>query len=119
MRKYGLAALFVVAFAFPASAATKYFVVVDTLKNCSVIEGNPSAGLTPIGNKDGYDSKDAAKEALKACATTRRNVQAWSNNWRSPGLASAGPTFIRRDYASASRHQNTGSANRRMPLACF
>jgi hypothetical protein len=38
MRKYGLAALFVVAFAFPASAATKYFVVVDTVKNCSVIE---------------------------------------------------------------------------------
>ena len=63
MRKYGLAALFVVAFAFPASAATKYFVVVDTVTNCSVIEGNPSAGLTPI--KDGYDSKDAAKEALK------------------------------------------------------
>ena len=52
-------------FCFPASAATKYFVVVDTVKNCSVIEGNPSAGLTPIGNKDGYDSKDAAKEALK------------------------------------------------------
>jgi hypothetical protein len=65
MRKYGLAALFVVAFALPAGAATKYFVVVDTVKNCSVIEGNPSAGLTPIGNKDGYDSKDAAKEALK------------------------------------------------------
>lgn len=63
MKKSVIAGLLIVGLAMPAFAATKYFVVVDTVKNCSVIEGNPSAGLTPIG--DGYDSKDAAKAALE------------------------------------------------------
>jgi hypothetical protein len=48
----------------PAFAATKWFVVVDTVKNCSVVEGGTSAGLTRIGNDAGYDSPDAAGEAL-------------------------------------------------------
>jgi hypothetical protein len=65
MKKYGIAGLFVIAMALPAFAATKFFVVVDTVKNCSVVEGGTSAGLTPIGNKEGYDSKEAAMDALK------------------------------------------------------
>ena len=47
--------------ALPAVAATPYYVVVDTVKNCSVIEGKPSAGLTPIG--DAYNSEDAEEGA--------------------------------------------------------
>jgi hypothetical protein len=62
MKKGIIAGLLVVGLALPAVAATPYYVVVDTVKNCSVIEGNPSAGLTPIG--DAYDSEDAAKKAL-------------------------------------------------------
>ena len=62
MKKGIVAGLLVVGLALPAVAATPYYVVVDTVKNCSVIEGNPSAGLTPIG--DAYDSEDAAKKAL-------------------------------------------------------
>ncbi len=65
MRQYVIAGFLTVALASPALAANSYFVVVDTVKNCSVIEGNPSAGLTPIANKDGYESKEAAQEALK------------------------------------------------------
>jgi len=61
MKKGIIAGLLVVGMALPAVAATPYYVV-DTVKNCSVIEGNPSAGLTPIG--DAYDSEDAAKKAL-------------------------------------------------------
>jgi hypothetical protein len=62
MKKGIIAGLLVVGLALPAAAATPYYVVVDTVKNCSVIEGNASAGLTPIG--DAYDSEDAAKKAL-------------------------------------------------------
>jgi hypothetical protein len=62
MKKGIIAGLLVVGMALPAVAATPYYVVVDTVKNCSVIEGKSSAGLTPIG--DIYDSEDAAKKAL-------------------------------------------------------
>jgi hypothetical protein len=62
MKKGIISGLLVVGLTLPAAAATSYYVVVDTVKNCSVIEGNPSAGLSPIG--DAYDSKDSAKKAL-------------------------------------------------------
>jgi hypothetical protein len=65
MKRAVLASLLVVGLSLPAFAATKWFVVTDTVKNCSVVEGGTSAGLTRIGNKDGYDSEDAANEALK------------------------------------------------------
>jgi hypothetical protein len=48
-----------------AVAAEKYFVTVDTVGNCSVLEGPPSAGQTALGQTGGYDSKDAAETALK------------------------------------------------------
>jgi hypothetical protein len=63
MKKGIFAGLLLVGMATAAVAATPYYVVVDTVKNCSVIEGKPSSGLTPIG--DAYDSKDAAKAALE------------------------------------------------------
>jgi hypothetical protein len=50
--------------AFAAEAA-KFYVVKDTVGLCSVIEGEPSAGMTPIAEKGGYDSKDAGKKALQ------------------------------------------------------
>jgi len=65
MKKAVIASLLVVGLSLPAFAATKWFVVVDTVKNCSVVEGGTSAGLTRLGNKDGYDSADAAGEALR------------------------------------------------------
>jgi hypothetical protein len=64
MKRVVVAGLLVVGLSLPAFAATKWYVVVDTVKNCSVVEGGTSAGLTPIGNKDGYDSPDAAGDAL-------------------------------------------------------
>jgi hypothetical protein len=65
MKKAIVASLLVVGLSAPAFADTKWFVVVDTVKNCSVVEGGTSAGLTRIGNKDGYETKEAAIEALK------------------------------------------------------
>jgi hypothetical protein len=50
--------------AFAAEAA-KFYVVKDTVGLCSVVEGEPSAGLTPIAEKGGYESRDAGKKALK------------------------------------------------------
>jgi hypothetical protein len=50
--------------AFAAEAA-KFYVVKDTVGLCSVIEGKPSAGLTPIAEEGGYDSRDAGKKALQ------------------------------------------------------
>jgi hypothetical protein len=47
-----------------AFAADKYFVTVDTVGNCTVLEGGPSAGQTAIAEKGGYDSKEAAEKAL-------------------------------------------------------
>lgn len=64
MKRVVVASLLVVGLSLPAFAATKWYVVVDTVKNCSVVEGGTSAGLTKIGNEDGYDSPDAAGEAL-------------------------------------------------------
>jgi hypothetical protein len=48
-----------------AAQAAKFYVVKDTVGLCSVIEGEPSAGLTPIAEKGGYDSRDAGKKALQ------------------------------------------------------
>jgi hypothetical protein len=47
-----------------AFAADKYFVTVDTVGNCTVLEGPPSAGQTALMERGGYDSKEAAEKAL-------------------------------------------------------
>jgi hypothetical protein len=52
--------------AAPALAAPpKFFVSVDSVGNCSVVEGGLSTGQAAIGQASGYDSKDAAKTFLK------------------------------------------------------
>jgi hypothetical protein len=45
--------------------SSKFYVVKDTVGLCSVVEGEPSAGLTPIAEKGGYESRDAGKQALQ------------------------------------------------------
>jgi hypothetical protein len=64
MKKFVVASLVVVGMTASAFAAEKYFVTVDTVGNCTVLEGGPSAGQTALGEKGGYDSKEAAEKGL-------------------------------------------------------
>lgn len=67
MKKMTMALIAAAVIATPALAAgAKYYVEQDTVGNCSVIDSKPAttAGMTILGNKDGYASKDAAKKAL-------------------------------------------------------
>lgn len=48
----------------PAAAESKYYVTVDTVKNCSVSTGKPSAGQKALGEADGYASKEDADKKL-------------------------------------------------------
>ena len=48
----------------PAAAEGKYFVTVDTVGNCSVSDGKPSAGQKALGEADGYASKEDAGKKL-------------------------------------------------------
>lgn len=51
--------------ATPALAASaKYFVIVDTVGNCSITE-KASAGQKVIGDTGGYDTNDAAVTKLQ------------------------------------------------------
>ena len=51
----------------PAKAATEamYFVTVDTVGNCSVTQGKPSAGQTALGEASGYENIADAQAKLK------------------------------------------------------
>jgi hypothetical protein len=64
MKAYVVAGLLTVGFAMPAFAAEKYFMTVDTVGNCSVIQGKPTSGQTAFGETAGYDSAEAADKAL-------------------------------------------------------
>ena len=69
MNKLAIASLAVFALAAPALAAdTKYYVEMDTVGNCSVVDAEPSshAGMTILGDQGGYASKEDATSALKA-----------------------------------------------------
>jgi hypothetical protein len=63
-----VASVLTLGFASPALAAEKYFVTVDTVGNCSIIQSLPgtgmSAGKKAIGNTDGYASMEEAKKYL-------------------------------------------------------
>jgi Na+(H+)/acetate symporter ActP len=66
-KKMTMALIGVTMIATPALAAgAKYYVEQDTVGNCSVVDSKPSAnaGMTILGNKDGYASKAAAKKFL-------------------------------------------------------
>ena len=49
------------------AAGAKYYVEMDTVGNCSVVDSKPSAnaGMTILGAQDGYASKEDATNALK------------------------------------------------------
>jgi hypothetical protein len=64
MKKFVVASVLVVGMTVSAFAAGNYFVTVDTVGNCTVLEGGPSAGQTAIAEKGGYESKEAAEKAL-------------------------------------------------------
>jgi len=51
-----------------AKAATEamYFVTVDTVGNCSVTQGKPSAGQRALGEASGYENVADAQAKLKA-----------------------------------------------------
>jgi hypothetical protein len=63
MKTFALAASIVLALtATSYAASTKYYVVMDTVHNCSVVESKPSSSLKVL--KGGLPSEDAAKQAL-------------------------------------------------------
>jgi hypothetical protein len=65
MKAYIIACLLTIGLAMPAFAAERFFVTVDTVGNCSVSQGGPSAGQTAIGESGGYDSAETASKALE------------------------------------------------------
>ncbi len=68
MKKLIVASVLTFGLASPALAAEKYFVTVDTVGNCSVVQSLPGTGLSAgkeaIGNQDGYASMEAAQKYL-------------------------------------------------------
>ena len=66
MKKCVVAILLVFGMASSAWAATAdmWFVTVDTVGNCSVGQGKPSAGQTALAETGGYASMADAKKAL-------------------------------------------------------
>ncbi|HMK41188.1 MAG TPA: hypothetical protein VK451_06475 [Methyloceanibacter sp.] len=69
MKKTLLFVIALISLAVPALAAgAKFYVEMDTVGNCSVVDSKPSAsaGMTILGDKNGYTSKEDATKALKA-----------------------------------------------------
>jgi hypothetical protein len=66
MRTYATTALIMAALIMPP----RYFLARDVVGNCAVVDAKPSAqsGLTIIGDKLGYDSKEAAADAIRESA---------------------------------------------------
>ena len=59
MKQFVVASVLATALTTPAFAAVKYFVTVDTVGNCSVVEGGAtglSAGKTALGETGGFGS---------------------------------------------------------------
>ncbi|HTP37189.1 MAG TPA: hypothetical protein VMI76_02370 [Methyloceanibacter sp.] len=68
MKKTPIVLIALIGMAAPALAAdAKYFLEMDTVGNCSIIDSKPSAsaGMTILGDKNGYASQDDAAKALK------------------------------------------------------
>jgi hypothetical protein len=69
MKRISMVAITLIGIATPALAAgARYYVEIDTVGNCSVVNSKPSAhaGMKILGDKGGYASKDAATKALNA-----------------------------------------------------
>jgi hypothetical protein len=64
-----MTAVALIGLATPALAASaRYYLEIDTVGNCSVVDSKPGehAGMTILGDKNGYASKEDAAKALKA-----------------------------------------------------
>jgi hypothetical protein len=62
-------AIALIALTTPVLAANaRFFLEIDTVGNCSVVDSKPGehAGMTILGDKNGYASKQDAAKALKA-----------------------------------------------------
>ena len=69
MKKTLIFVIALISLTVPALAAgAKFYVEMDTVGNCSVVDSKPSAsaGMTILGDKNGYTSKEDATKALKA-----------------------------------------------------
>ena len=69
MKKTAVVVIAFAGIAAPAFAAgAKYYLEMDTVGNCSVVDSKPSAsaGMTILGDKNGYASQEDAAKALKA-----------------------------------------------------
>jgi hypothetical protein len=69
MKKTALALIALSTVTAPVLAAgTRYYLEIDTVGNCSVVDSKPSAsaGMTILGDKNGYASQDEATKALKS-----------------------------------------------------
>jgi hypothetical protein len=68
MKRSIVASLLVIGLATPVLAAEKFFITVDTVGNCSIVQSLPNTGLSAgkeaIGNTGGYDSMEAAQKFL-------------------------------------------------------
>jgi len=64
-----MTAVALIGLATPALAASaRYYLEIDTVGNCSVVDSKPGehAGMTILGDKNGYASTEDAAKALKA-----------------------------------------------------
>jgi hypothetical protein len=69
MKKWIVTSLLVIGLVTPVLAAEKFFITVDTVGNCSIVQSLPDTGLSAgkraIGNTGGYDSMEAAQKYLE------------------------------------------------------
>ncbi len=69
MKNISLVTIALIGMTAPALAAgARYYVEMDTVGNCSVVDSKPAAssGMKILGDKGGYASKDDATKALTA-----------------------------------------------------
>ena len=69
MKKWIVTSLLVIGPVTPVLAAEKFFITVDTVGNCSIVQSLPDTGLSAgkeaIGSTGGYDSMEAAQKYLE------------------------------------------------------
>jgi len=64
-----MTAVALIGLATPALAASaRYYLEIDTVGNCSLVDSKPGehAGMTILGDKNGYALKEDAAKALRA-----------------------------------------------------
>ena len=118
MKQFVVASVLAIALATPAFAAEKYFVTVDTVGNCSVVEGGAtglSAGKTALGETGGYDSMADAEKCSERDAQGHIQVQGCrrvsSSRWGVRGSARA-PHWARHSISSRARSESRNSGQR-------